>query len=341
MRGNIRSPKLANKKIFPVWCFVFFLVYFCFGGCAILGFKVSTRYDDRSFSIVNLNLFNQRVPSSMSQKNWKGDWLFRRERLEFVDEQLKVSRPDVVVFQELLIRRGSPSESDINILSHGALEGYEWDADVVTKYNDTQEEEYHSAAVGLPIKLANIDPQNKKIWAIGLDGSMTYSVLELDQKPFLLVNLSMPSSSQKVDHWYRFVRDEIEKMIKRFGLCRQRLILSGYIPGGMVWEGFAQLLRDLELKDASQGFCEAAIDCFTTNNQNDLFMASSQGQSPSHSERILLHQNAIVSYSSVVMSKMKDKPSYIEGYGLQRFWASRSYGWLSVVRLQECPSESY
>ncbi len=304
--------------------------------CALFGLKPSSRYDDRSFTLLNLNLFNQRIPSSLAQKNWKGDWLFRRERLEFVDEQLKVLRPDIVVFQQLLTRRGSPSESDVNILSHGALEGYEWDADPVTDYRDTQEIEYQAAAVGLPIKLANGDLLEKRYWAVGLDGYVSYSLLELDQKPFLLVNLTMPSSSQKVDHWYKFVREEIKKLLLSFGLCKNRLIVSGYIPGGLVWEGYTDLLNEFELKDTSQGFCEAALDCLTTSQQNDIFMATSQGQSPSHSDRTLVHQGAIISYSSVVMKDMKPKISNGEGYGLQRLWAARSYGWLSNIRLQQC-----
>ncbi len=285
--------------------------------------------------MLNLNLFNQRIPSSMSSKNWKGDWLFRRERLEFIDEQLKVTRPDVVVFQELLTRRGSPSESDINILSHGALEGYEWDADAVRDYKDTQEVEYHAAAVGLPVKLANGDLLNKSYWEIGVDGFMSYSLLELDQKPFLLVNLSMPSSSQKVDHWYRYVREEIQRLLQIFSLCKNRLIISGYIPGGLIWEGYTELLNEFELKDTAQGFCEA-LDCLTTSSENDIFMATAQGQSPSHSDRTLVHQGALVSFSSVAMQQMKNKIIYGEPYGIQRLWASRSYGWLSVVRMQQC-----
>ncbi len=304
--------------------------------CALFGIRSSERYDERSFSILNLNLFNQRSPSTLGNRNWKGDWLFRRERLELIDEQLRISRPDIVVFQELLTRRGSPSESDINILSYGALEGYEWDAEMVSFYKDTQEMQYQAAAVGLPVKLASSDKLEKKFWPIGIDGFMNYTLLELDQQPILLINLSMPMGAQRVDHWYKFVRAEIKGLLEQLNICKQRLVIAGYMPGGAVWTGFTDFADEFELKDTASGFCEAASDCLTSSAQNDLFMATSQGQSPSHSERIMVHRDTLVSFSNVVMNKMKDKTVYGTSYGLQRLWASRVYGWLSELRLQHC-----
>lgn len=305
-------------------------------GCVLFGFQPAGRYDERSFSILNLNLFNQRVPSTMSSRHWKGDWLFRRERLELIDEQLRISRPDIMVMQQLLARRGSPSESDINILSYGALEGYEWDVDQVAYFKDTQETQFQAVAVGLPVKLVVSDTFGKKAWPIGMDGSVSYSLLELDQQPILLVNVSMPQNAQKVDHWYQFVRKETRDLLKRFRLCSKRLVLAGYLPGGLAWSGYTELVNEFELKDTATGFCEATSDCLTSSNQNDLFMGSSQGLPPSHSERIMVHRDAIVSSSNVVMNKMKEKTVYGGSYGLQRLWASRVFGWLAEVRLSQC-----
>lgn len=313
------------------------LMLLALGGCVLFGFQPPDRYDERSFSILSLNLFNQRLPSAMGQKSWKGDWLFRRERLELIDEQLRISRPDIIVFQELLTRRGSPSESDINILSYGALEGYEWDADLVTYFRDSQEMQYHATAVGLPVKLAQTDQILKKFWPIGIDGYMSFSLLELDEKNMLLINLSMPQDTQKVDHWYKVVRNEIRELITNFRLCPQRLIVSGHIPGGPSWEGYNEFIKEFELKDTASGFCEAASDCLTSSNLNDIFMSTAQGQSPSHSERTLVHRDAIVSSGAISMNKMRDKTIYGGAYGLQRLWASRAFGWLSEVRLAQCP----
>ncbi len=322
-----------------LWRWPLVLMCLQLSSCTLLGFEAPDRYDGRSFTIMNLNLFNQRIASNMSQKNWKGDWLFRRERLELIDEQLRISRPDIVVFQELLTRRGSPSESDINILSYGALEGYEWDADLVTQYKDSQEMQYQAAAVGLPVKLADKEQFTKKHWGIGVEGFMSFSLLELDQNPILLINLAMPQNVQKVDYWYKFVRTELRELMTNLQVCRQRLIIAGYVPGGLAWEGYSEFLNEFELKDTASGYCEAASDCLTSSNLNDLFMSTSQGQSPSHSERILVHKDAIVNSSTVVMNKMRDKTIYGGAYGQQRLWASRVFGWLSELRLAQCPNK--
>jgi len=304
--------------------------------CALLSGQSQKEFDERSFSVLNLNLFNQRTPSALSVKNWKGDWLFRRERIELIDEQLRVSRPDIVVFQEAITRRDSPSESDMNILSAGALEGYEWDASLVESYRDTQEVQYNAAAVGLPVKLLPRDPNIKSVWPIGVDGAMSYSLLELDQNPILLVNLQMPEATQRADAWYSFVRNEIRGLLKAVAICPKRMIISGHIPGSSIWKGYSELVSEFSLKDTTSGFCEAASDCLTTSTQNDLFAAINNGQGASHSERILVHTDSIIFSSGTSMMKMR--PNSVNGpkYGVHRLWASPSFGWEAELRLSRC-----
>lgn len=305
--------------------------------CAWLGIQPGLRFDERSFSVMNINLFDQRVPSSLAKKNWKGDWLFRRERLELVDDQLRVTRPDIVVFQEMLTRRDSPSESDINILSAGALEGYQWDAELIQSYEDTQEMQFNAVAVGLPIKLQTTEALAKSFWPIGTEGYMTYSLMVLDQTPLVVVNLSMPKTAQKADFWYHSVRVELREVLKRLGVCEERLIVSGHMPGGSVWPGYTEFLKEFRLKDTATGFCEAASDCLTTSTQNDLFMATSQGQAPAHSERVLVHEDALIMSSNTVLQKMREKSVYGPSYGIHRLWASPVFGWQAQLRLPQCP----
>ncbi len=306
--------------------------------CVLFGGQGPKEFDERSFSVLNLNLFNQRVPSTLSPKNWKGDWLFRRERLELIDEQLRITRPDIVVFQEALARRDSPSESDMNILGAGALEGYEWDASLVQTFRDTQEMQYNATAVGLPVKLTTKDLNIKSVWPIGIDGAMSYSLLELDGNPILLVNLQMPEVAQRADAWYSFIRIELQQLLKSLGICPERMIISGHIPGSSIWRGYSEFLAEFSLKDTSAGFCEAASDCLTTTPQNDLFAAINNGQGSSHSERILVHNETIIFSSGTVMTKLR--PNSVNGpqYGVHRLWASPSFGWEAELRLAQCSS---
>jgi hypothetical protein len=315
--------------------FNLFLPLWALCSCALLS-GGNRDFDERSFSVLNLNLFNQRTPSSMSTKNWKGDWLFRRERLELLDEQLRISRPDIVAFQEALIRQDSPSESDMNILSAGALEGYEWDASLVRSYRDTQEMQYHAVAVGLPIKLSPSAPNQRPALPIGEDGAMTYSLLELDSSPILIVNLQMPEVTQKADALYPAVQAEITRLLDELKICQRRMIVAGYIPGSSIWEGYSKFLSAFNLKDTSSGFCEAASDCLTTSPQNDLFAAINNGQAASHSERILVHGDTIVLASSTSMNKVRQTSENGPQYGIHKLWASPVFGWEAELRLARC-----
>lgn len=337
MRSNVLSSLAIwaakmKKKLRLLFAFALLLQM----SCALLSGNGQKDFDERSFSVLNLNLFNQRTPSSFNAKSWKGDWLFRRERLELVDEQLRISRPDIVVFQEALTRRDSPSESDMNILSAGSLEGYEWDASLVQTYRDTQELQYHAIAVGLPVKLLPRDESIKSVWPLGVDGAMSYTLLELDAKPIVLVNVMMPNTTQRADAWYELVRAEIRELLKNLSVCPQRLILSGYIPGSSIWKGYSELLTEFNLKDTTTGFCEAASDCLTTSTQNDLFAAINNGQAASHSERILVHADTIVFSSGTAMSKMRPNSENGPQYGVHRLWASPRFGWESELRLARC-----
>ncbi len=314
----------------------FLLFGFLQMSCALFNGQSQKEFDERSFSVLNLNLFNQRTASALSSKSWKGDWLFRRERIELIDEQLRVSRPDIVVFQEALTRRDSPSESDMNILSAGALDGYEWDASLVQAYRDTQEVQYNAAAVGLPVKLITRDLNLKSVWPIGVDGAMSYSLLELDQNPILLINLQMPEATQRADAWYSFVRNEIRNLLKTVAVCPKRMIVSGHIPGSSIWKGYSEFVSEFSLKDTTSGFCEAASDCLTTSTQNDLFASINNGRGASHSERILVHTDSIIFSSGTAMTKMR--PTSVNGpqYGVHRLWASPSFGWEAELRLARC-----
>ena len=165
---------------------------------------------------------------------------------------------------------------------------------------------------------------------------MSYTLLELDGKPIVLVNLQMPDTSQKADVWYDFVRGEIRELLKVLSMCPQRLILAGYIPGSSIWAGYSELLQEFNLKDTTTGFCEAASDCLTTSPQNDLFAAINRGQAASHSERILVHADTIIFSSGTAMSKMRPMSENGPQYGVHRLWASPKFGWESELRLASC-----
>ena len=133
-------------------------------GCQTFKGAQDAGFDQRFISIQSVSLFNQRSLSHASAEQWKGDWVFRRHRLDLIDKQLRFTRPDLVVFQELMERSGSYADSDRNILAEGALRNYEWDLNDLVDYEDTQEVQYHATAVALPLSFAMVPDDMKKFY---------------------------------------------------------------------------------------------------------------------------------------------------------------------------------
>ena len=271
-----------------------FIVFFM-ESCALLSSGRFLRYDERSISVLSLNLFDQRTAPLDVEQSWKGDWLFRRERLELVDRALLEVRPDLLAFQQMISRKGSPSESDQSILSFGALDGYQWHLDMVNFYEDTQEEQYFGLAIGLPLQIGEKAPSSNG--KLGVDGYYSINRVMLQEQGVWLVNVQMPKKAKKVDVWYDVLERKLSAFLNKHQICRQRVIVAGYLPGRSSWPFYQEFLAGLELKDTSSGFCEVAQDCHTANPRNELFFVSSDGKSGSQSERILAHNQTIV-YSS-------------------------------------------
>lgn len=272
----------------------------------------------------------------MSQENWKGDWLFRRERLEAIDNELRTSKPDLVLMQGVLSKKGSPSESDENILEMGALNGYQWSRSLLNLYEDTQEEVFHAVAAGLPLRISRESDEIAKVWAIGIDGFLSVTLVEMDEQPIYVFNLEMPSGSETVDLWYRFVGERVREVLDKNPDCSDRVVIAGYIPGGPGWKAYQDMLRDLGLKDASLGYCEIASDCFTATPLNDIYMAAVGGKSPSQVDRILVNSNAVVLAGGRVFAEPIPQSRYAKKYGLNQSWPSQRFGWSTTLRLPHC-----
>lgn len=315
----------------------FTLILFLLGlsGCATWFATKFSSYDSRSISIETLSLFNQRENSNVSQKSWRGDWLFRRERLELADRELRSIRPDVMVFQQLMAKKGSPSDSDRNILGSGALSGYTWDVFRAREYEDTGEEQFNAVAIGLPVQLAPIELKSRS-WAVGLDGYVSVSVLQLEGDPILLFNVEMPTTDRNLGLWYQFLEEKMIEVLKSSPqFCLERMVVAGVLPQGFGTnsQGF---IEKLELRDVSEGMCEVASDCYTGTPLNELFMVTGGNQPPGQIDRIYVHQTAIVASSSVVFRNMESATRYGATYGLSRLWPSQRFGWGTSVRLAKC-----
>ena len=305
------------------------------GGCASLLKTVGSDYHQgRSISILTVNLFNQRLMAEGADNNWKGDWLFRRERLEIVDLSIMSMRPDLILFQELLGRRGSPSESDRSILSYGSLDGYQWGLSRTDFFEDTQEEEYLGLAIGSPLSL---DEEVDSYWGkLGSDGRYSLRGILIEGQPFWVVNVSMPSNSEETNKAYEVLRKNILELQGKLSFCNERLIVAGYLPSDVTLPNYQKLLETFQLKDTSLGFCEIYSQCYTATTENEVFRNTSQGKSEAQVDRILAHNETIVYAGKIALDDEKASTERARFYGLSNHWPTRRYGWSTILRLTQC-----
>ena len=306
-----------------------------FLACSHIPSFSSSKLDRRPTSVLFVDLFDQRTGPSNSEYNWKGDWLFRRERLTLIDRALTVSKPDVALFQDLLAKRGSPSDSDKNILSKGALEGYEWQLVDERLFEDTGELSYHGFASSLPLRL--LATPGQKYWPIGVDGGLSLAKVEIDGQPVLIFNLKMPTQSVQLDKWYQLVLDRILTEQKVHGVCADRLVLAGYIPGQPSWQEFQNLLNTLGLVDSATNFCLLAKDCFTETTANALYASVINTVENSRSIRVFWPQSSLVTSSQRVLDELRVSGSErSKRYGISTLTPTLRYGWLTQARLAKC-----
>lgn len=146
-------------------------------GCISTLFSRSAGYDSRPLTVQTVSFFNQRTPSRLAKKSWKGDWIFRRDRLDMIDEELRRTKPDILAIQETLAKRGSSAENDRLILKAGALADYEWREATVDEFADTQETQSQAVALGVTLAFKDAQAEREKAEQDAQDGPEGLEVL--------------------------------------------------------------------------------------------------------------------------------------------------------------------
>ena len=303
-------------------------------GCIIL--KSHSNYDNREIVVQTASLFNQRQVNELKGPDWKGDWIFRRDRLELIDREFRLTRPDLAILQDVLAKKGSRSDSDTKILAEGGLYGYQWHAHPVSFYPDTGEEQFHAIAVSLPLKLNQSQSYSYKSWNFGVNGYLAFTRVETTDQPLLVFNVQMPSGGTGSLLWYQFLVDRISEVLRANKICRKRLVIGGYLPGNPLSPQYKAFLKSFDLKDSGAGLCSVASDCFTETPLNEIFMLSSAESISSHTDKILIHKRTLVTGGNIILNKPHPSKEYQEKYGLSNLWPSHRYGWTASFRLAKC-----
>ena len=305
-------------------------------GCVTKILAGGSGFDERALTVQTVSFFNQRTPSRLGKRNWKGDWIFRRDRLELIDQELKNVKPDILVMQEVLARDGSDAESDAKILKAGSLADYDWRTAKVEAFEDTQETQSMAIAWGGGLKYVGTASGERDSWAMGSGGYLMAATLDYDEQPVLVFNVQMPPHNGDDQLWYSFVQERIRERIQTTNLCMKRVIVNGYLPGDEGARRYGEFLRTMQLRDSAQGFCQIAGQCYTATPTNDIFVATVGDENPTRTDKVFVHQSALVYSSRRDFEESDPSNRYARDFGLSRLWPTQRFGWLASVRLAHC-----
>jgi hypothetical protein len=290
--------------------------------------------DSQSITIQTLSLFDQRLEPGEGLRSWKGDWLFRRSRLDIVDQEVQNAKPDLLLLQDVLARKENSFDSDSDILSRGALEGYFWDLVPLGYYEDTDENFFQGVAASYTMKIAELPPEHRMI-RLGTDGYLTVHKITWELEPLLLFDVKMPSAQEQAASWYEKLPAVIKEEMAREGGCAERVIVGGYMPYAQS-PAFKQMQSTLGLKDSSAGFCEQEYQCFTSTPLNGLYAVAVSRDRQEQTDFILVPEPTEVMQSQIAYSGYKKTADYEQNYGLSGLWASIRFGWQTTVQMAKC-----
>ncbi len=313
------------KERFILLCFLMVeLACVNFGGSSI-------DYDSRRMKVQLLSLFNQRTQPIASKKTWKGDWLFRRERLTLIDKELGDTKPDLIFFQEMMKKDSNPFESDQGILSAGVLHGYKWHLSEPRIHTDSGEEEFLAMAITPPLQFS--DEASLSTLKLS-NNAMVWKDVKLEKQSVLLVNLKL-DISVKPDEVEKIIQ-EIKNQVQLRHICKHRVIIAAYVPTE-VYSVIAQLSDALHLQDSSRAFCNIESSCFTTHSRNQLFQITYGERLAAKVDFILVPKSAVVFDSHLQYTSYRElKVGYFKEFGLEALWPSDRFGWQTEFVLGRC-----
>ncbi len=302
-------------------------------GCVTGG----SEYDTRPVTIEVADLFNQRAVSrTLGASNWRGDWIFRRDRLDLVEKSFANLKPDLLLLQGVIERSSGGTERDQAILSAGALANYDWYSHQVEEFADTQEYEVMSIAIGPLDKLSPLNQPTKDIWLVGSGGFLQTGVVEIDRDPILVFNVKMPPLGDNGHYWYGFIEERIKERMRELKICPKRVVIAGYMPADDTNQDYTGFVSRIGARDVAEGVCQVQSRCYTATPVNDIFRVTEGDVTPSRPDKIFVHQSALIYSSSRSLDEGEPTNRVAEQFGLTKAWPSQRFGWITQVRFAKC-----
>lgn len=308
-------------------------------------------------------MFSQRIPNKRLGENgidWRGDWLFRRERLKLLDSLFYSRLSNIIFLQGVLEKKGDPNDQDLKVLTAGALRDYRWESQVFQFYEDTWEEESLALGVSFPLKLKetaenenseNIDEKERTLadrLILEPEFAIYYVKVDYDGEDLLLVNIKFrPEMAEKyLDSYstyidknkiYSKVVASLKSIISKSKVCDKRIIVAGYMPNALQNLEFLTSLAELGLKSTHEIYCPILSECFTQKIDNQIFSKSTLEKNEQLSDLILVPVDANVHLAMRGNTEAAISSIYTnQSYEITKIPASIRDAWISRVEIKSC-----
>jgi hypothetical protein len=314
----------------------------CFlSGCVTEFARYLAGKDSKAVVVQTLNVYNQEGVGLAPPWDQLGrDWVFRRERLAAIDATLRSFRPDIFLAQQMVAEDESPSDADDLILSAGSLSGYESERVMTDLRLSSGDYQFFYTALSLPTKLSSsrygLSTRAERI-APGI--LVSASVAEIDESPVLLVQVDNQDirATQSPDAFYPALSLYLSRIFNAYQLCRNRIVVAGYLPQTADSEVDQQYLDDLDLIDTSTKVCKNGVFCDSLSAENELKSKLFPTMSPERMDRILVHKDTSILSAGLAFQKaFPAVPYVIDTYGLATLDQSLRFGWSAELLFSNC-----
>lgn len=296
-------------------------------------------YDRESFTVQTINLFDQdlEVETDEGRISLKGDWLFRRDRLELLDRQLSEKKANLLFFQNAMQRLGNWTDFDLEILKAGVFGGYGFLSAKIAE----DEQTFETQLVGWGFDPSFVVDSSQDIKVVKkVNSGFASAVLNFYGNKILLINVFTQKVSLKIDSYSelaRFIESELN--VKK--ICSDRLIVSGALDEIDSKGASIQLLGDqFDLVDVGLKRCPDekthTSECQSVASDNRLAQGQT-GMNFLRNERILLPSSSRVSdLGRVVVQKSVNQSKYIQKFFAEDIYPIQQSGWMASARLIQC-----
>lgn len=286
-------------------------------------------YPAKRVRIQLVSLFNQRQNPARSEQGWRGDWVFRRERLQLIDTELNSARPDVVIMHEVMQR--SRYDSDQAILSAGALRGFTWSLIKTRSFADSGETEFTGIAIGVP----GIGDEEVQSLRVAQHGKVSLFLHQVKHPKFKLYVLNIIGTDNFSLSDLQSIVNIVSQKVAEID-CRSRTLIAGHFSQATSTR-FGNLFADSRFREVFKGLCNVENECFNSSPRNGIFLAINGEIEPAKTDYLWTERDfELLSVQLNFINSLRSQTISLSPYHLDELWPTERFGLMIEGRLLGC-----